>query len=121
MIQCSFVDGQDAEQIEAVVCFALANAEGRDFVELLLGVFDTIGWEATDPLTIWTIAMYADRFPMRLDENEGTVVFVTPETALHFSQTPLFRNEPHLVDLAQRRVAMPNRRKALDGEPYLGS
>ena len=120
MIQCNFVDEQDAEQIDEVVGFALSNTEGRDFVELLLGVFDTIGWDATDALTIWTIAMYADRFPMRLEEDGCTVVFVTPETALHFSQTPLFRNEPHLVDLAKRRVAKPNRRKALDGEPYLG-
>jgi len=116
-------DAQDWEQVNYVMMLALHIMEGKeemyDFVELLVGLLKSrLLWDETDPCTLAAVAVYADRFPMIVNE-KGEVFWAEPEDALDFSTDPVFTEDPFLVALAERRAARPDRQRALDGEPYL--
>lgn len=116
-------DDQDWAQVDYVVLLALhimEKNEGHHFVELLVHLLRSrLGWDETDPCTLAAVAVYADRFPRRVNE-DGSVFFDTPESVLALSQDPIFVYDDYLVSLARRRAACPDRRHAIDGEPYQG-
>lgn len=115
-------DEQDWKQVDYVMTLALFIMEknqGHHFVELLLSLLESrLLWEQTDPCTLAAVAVYADRFPRAVNE-DGSVHFDTPEKVLALSRDPIFWDDPYLVALARRRATRPDRRRAMDGEPYM--
>lgn len=88
-------------------------------MDLLTTALARLGWEKDDPATLWAVAVYADRFPAKVDV-AGEVRFAEPETVLRHSGEPVFWLDDHLVALARRRASMQGRRRAEPGEPYRG-
>ncbi|MEL6467754.1 MAG: hypothetical protein AAFQ58_22535 [Pseudomonadota bacterium] len=117
------IDAQDWEQIEYVLLLTLHIMEGKEdelhFLELFVNLINRrLLWDRDDENTVWAVAIFADRFPI-IHHDDGKILWGEPEDALVFSTTPVFWGEKYMVDLARRRAARPERRRALDGEPYM--
>lgn len=117
------VDAQDWEQIEYILLLTLFIMEGKEdefhFLELFVSLIGSrLLWDRDDENTVWAVAIHADRFPI-IHIKDGRILWGEPEDALTFSTTPIFWDEQYLVDLARRRAARPDRRRAKDGEPYM--
>lgn len=116
-------DEQDWATIQDAMRTALTIVEGEEhewhFLQLLVLILENeAGWPPDDPNTIWAVAVHCDRFPI-IHHDDGKILWGEPEDALVFSTTPVFWGERYMVDLARRRAARHDRRRALDGEPYL--
>ena len=117
------VEPDDWERIEYILVLTLFIMEGKEdefhfrrlFVRLLRR---RLGWRSDDYRVTWAVAVFADRFPIT-HARDGRVRWVEPEEALVYSVTPVFWDEPHLVDLARRRAARPDHRRAEERGPYL--
>jgi hypothetical protein len=118
------VEPDDWARIEYILVLTLHIMEGKEddfhfrrlFVRLLR---KRLGWKSDDYRVTWAVGIFADRFPIT-HGRDGRVRWVEPEEALVYSVTPVFWDEPQLVDLARRRASRPDRRRAKEGEPYLG-
>ena len=121
------VEPEDWERIEYILVLTLHMMEGREdeegmpsFRTLFLRLLRRrLGWRSNDYRVTWAVAVFCDRFPITEGRN-GRVYWVEPEEALVYSVTHLFWDEQHLIDLARRRAARPERRRAKEGELYVG-
>jgi hypothetical protein len=117
------IDAQDWEQVEYILVLTLFIMEGKEdefhFLELFVDLIHRrLLWDRDDENTVWAVAIFADRFPI-IHREDGKILWGEPEDALTFSTARIFWDELYLVDLARRRAARPDRRRAKDGELYM--
>lgn len=100
----------DAVRMETAVREACARGRRGVFHLDLTRGCATVGWPWDHPMTLWTIAVYANVFPTYWTERgmrrfDGRIVFMDPAQALRRSEVPLFLDDPDLIALAERRSA----------------
>lgn len=71
-----------------------------------------VGWGTFDPMTLWTIALYANVFPVNytpreIEATDGPLLFSEPGFALEYSTLGLFWKDCDLVNLAKKRAIAP--------------
>lgn len=69
----------------------------------------SVGWGPFDPMTLWTIAIYADVFPVsysprEIEAFEGPLIFAGAGFALEHSKVGLFWKDRDLVNLAKKHA-----------------
>ncbi|KHQ53595.1 hypothetical protein [Mameliella alba] len=117
------IDAQDWEQVEYILVLTLFIMEGKEdefhFLELFVDLIHRrLLWDRDDENTVGAVAIFADRFPI-IHRGDGKILWGEQEDALTFSTARIFWDELYLVDLARRRAARPDRRRAKDGELYM--
>lgn len=117
------IDARDWEQVEYILLLTLFIMEGKEdefhFLEPFVDLFHRrLLWDRDDENTVWAVAIFADRFPI-IHRDGGKILRGEPEDALTFSIAGIFWDELYLVDLARRRAARPDRRRATVGELYM--
>lgn len=106
------VSTRDAVKIGIAVREACEAATKGIFHRDLTEGCAEVGWPWQHPLTLWTVAIHANVFPVRHTPSdavsfEGPVVFGGPSFALNYSELGLFWDDPDLVGLARKRAAAP--------------
>ena len=71
-----------------------------------------VGWPWHHPMTLWTVAIYANVFPVRHTPRDalrfdGPLVVSGPRFTLKYSELRLFWDDPDLVGLAKKRAVDP--------------
>lgn len=108
------VSDDDAARIEVAVCMAIENNRTGLFHSDLIESGKAVGWKHDHPMTLWTVALYANVFPIIVpepaDQNHlGKIHFSTPDVALTQSLLKTFWRDRDLVCLALQRKAAPGR------------
>lgn len=108
------VSREDAALIEAAVYLTLLSNRTGIFHFDLIDSCRFIGWEIEDAMTLWTVALYANVFPILVPEatdqdHLGRIHFSMPDVALRRSQMEDFWGDRDLVCLALKRQAAPGK------------
>jgi len=108
------VSDDDAARIEAAVYTASANSRIGLFHSDLIESGKAVGWKLAHPMTLWTVALYANVFPIIVPEpadqdHLGKIHFSTPDVALSQSQLNFFWGDRDLVCLAMKRQKAPGK------------
>jgi hypothetical protein len=108
------VSREDAALIEAAVYLALVSSRTDIFHFDLIDSCRFTGWESDDAMTLWTVALYANVFPVLVPEAAdqdllGRIHFSIPDVALGQSQLEAFWGDRDLVCLALKRQAAPGK------------
>lgn len=103
---------EHATKIDQVVLLACSDSSIEIFQRDLSAACEKIGWRHDHPMTLWTVALYANVFPTHRTapdfyRYEGKLIFACPDVALHASEIELFWNDPDLVGLALKRSGAP--------------
>jgi hypothetical protein len=107
------VSREDAALIEAAVYLTLLSSSSIFHFDLIDSC-RFIGWEIEDKVTLWTVALYANVFPILVPETTdqdhlGRIHFSIPDVALGQSQLEVFWGDRDLVCLALKRQAAPGK------------
>ena len=108
------VSDDDAARIEVAVYMTIASNRTDLFHSDLIESSKAVGWTLEHPMTLWTVALYANVFPIIAPEpadqdHLGRIHFSTPDVALSQSQLKAFWGDCDLVCLALKRQAAPGR------------
>lgn len=108
------VSRKDTTLIEAAVYLTLLSSRTGIFHFDLIDSCRFIGWEIDDPMTLWTVALYANVFPVLVPEaadqdHLGRIHFSIPDVALGDSQMEAFWGDRDLVCLALKRQTAPGK------------
>ena len=108
------VSREDAARMEAAVYLTLLSSRSGIFHFDLIDSCRFIGWEIENTMTLWTVALYANVFPMLVPEatdqdHLGRIHFSMPDVALRQSQMEDFWGDRDLVCLALKRQAAPGK------------
>lgn len=103
------VPAHDAARVEIAVQASIAGSHYGVFQRDLTAGCAEVGWQYDHPMTLWTLALYANVFPacempheVRL--TDGLMHFAEPSVALEHSMIDLFWNDRDLVCLALKRL-----------------
>lgn len=102
------VSDKDAVRIEIAVRAAAAGSRFGIFQRDLTAGCAEVGWQYDHPMTLWTLALYANVFPVcemprEVRRTDGLIHFSEPSVALEHSKVDLFWNDRDLVCLALKR------------------
>lgn len=97
----------DAEGIADVVRTAayMERHLGWPLVEALVACCEAQGWPEWHRLSVWTVAGYANLFPLHRGYG-GRLVRDRPDRALRYAYEDFFWGDPVLVAVAARRAAI---------------
>lgn len=103
------VSPEQAAKIEQAVREACALETTGIFHRDLTKGCASVGWGTFDPMTLWTIAIYADVFPVGysprdIEASEGPLIFAGAGFALEHSKLGLFWNDNDLINLAKKHA-----------------
>lgn len=103
---------EQTTKIEQAVLLACLDSSIEIFQRDLSAACEKIGWRHDNPMTLWTVALYANVFPTHRTapdfyRYEGRLIFACPNLALQTSEIDLFWNDPDLVGLALKRGDAP--------------
>lgn len=117
-VKKSDVSAEDKGRIERAVMRIGGPRRSQVFHRSLSDACAQEGWPLEHPMTIWTVAMYANVFPvqrLRGDARavEGPIHFTGPDFALTNSKLDLFWGDAVLVALALKRRDAPGVDKML--------
>lgn len=103
------VSNEDAVRIEIAVQAAISGSHLGVFQRDLTAGCAEIDWPHDHPMTLWTVALYANVFPVcempcEVRRIDGLIHFAEPSVALEHSKINLFWNDRDLVCLALNRV-----------------
>ena len=102
----------DGTLIEFAVRAAIADCRVGIFQRDLVAGCASVGWQHDHPMTLWTVALYANIFPvcempLEVRCSDGLIHFAGPPVALEQSTLDLFWNDHDLVCLASKRANAP--------------
>lgn len=117
-VKKSDVSPENKDRIERAVMRIGGPRQNQVFHRSLSDACGQEGWPIEHPMTIWTVAMYANVFPVqRLSGDaravEGPIHFTGPDFALTNSKLDLFWGDAVLVALALKRRDAPGVDKML--------
>jgi len=103
------VSDKDAVRIGIAVQAAVEGSQFQIFLRDLTAGCAEIDWQHDHPMTLWTVALYANVFPVcemphELRRSDGLIHFAEPSVALEHSKMDLFWSDRDLVCLALNRV-----------------
>lgn len=103
------VSAHDAVRIDFAVQAAIAGSHFEIFQRDLTAGCAEIDWRHDHPMTLWTVALYANVFPVcemphEVRRTDGRIHFAEPSVALEHSKIDLFWNDRDLVCLALGRL-----------------
>ncbi len=106
------LSGEDAALIEIAVLAAIADSHFGIFQRDLVAACASVGWQHDHPMTLWTVALYTNIFPvcempLEVRRSDGLIHFAGPSVALEQSALDLFWNDRDLVCLALKRADAP--------------
>ncbi len=107
------VTNNDAARIEVAIYEAIADSKIGVFQRDLITGCATVGWPHDHPMTLWTVALYANIFPVckmprEVQRSDGLIHFAGPSIALTQSKFKLFWNDRDLVCLALKCTKAPD-------------
>jgi len=107
------VTDDDAARIEVAIYEAVADSKIEVFQRDLTTGCASVGWKHDHPMTLWTVAIYANIFPVcemprEVRRSDGLIHFAGPSIALKKSKFKLFWNDRDLVCLALKRTLAPD-------------
>lgn len=103
------VSDKDAARIEIAVQAAIADSRSGIFQRDLTAGCSEIDWPHDHPMTLWTVALYTNVFPIcemprEVRRTDGLIHFAEPSAAIEHSKLDLFWNDRDLVCLALKRL-----------------
>ncbi|WP_299653164.1 hypothetical protein [uncultured Tateyamaria sp.] len=106
------VSPEQAAKIELAVLKACELETTGIFHRDLTEGCASVGWGPFDPMTLWTIAVHADVYPIgytprEIEASDGPLLFSQPGFALEHSTLGLFWNDRDLINLAKKRAIQP--------------
>ena len=106
------VTDNDAARIEVAIHEAIADSKIEVFQRDLTTGCASVGWKHDHPMTLWTVAIYANIFPVckmprEVRRSDGLIHFAGPSIALKQSKFKPFWNDRDLVCLALKRTKAP--------------
>lgn len=106
------MSGEDAALIEIAVLGAISDCHIEVFQRDLISACASVGWQHDHHMTLWTVALYANIFPVcemprEVRRSDGLIHFAGPSVALEQSTIDLFWNDRDLVCVALKRADTP--------------
>ncbi|GAA6187646.1 hypothetical protein [Litorivita sp. NS0012-18] len=103
------ISDEDATLIEIAVRAAIADSRIGIFQRDLIAACASVSWQHDHPMTLWTVALYTNVFPMcemprEVRRYDGLLHFAGPSIALDHSTLDSFWNDRDLVCLALKRT-----------------
>ena len=103
----------DTARIEVAIYGAIADSKIEVFQRDLTTGCASVGWKHDHPMILWTVAIYANIFPVcemprEVRRYDGPIHFAGPSIALKQSKFKLFWNDRDLVCLALKRTKTPD-------------
>ncbi len=116
------ISDKDGRRMDLAVQLAIALREKRAFEDAIVAACEHLGWEANHSMTLWTVAVYCDRFPYVFFRcGDQSVRFAQPEAVFKICNDPIFWEDKPLVELARRRMNDVNRPRNANGTAYSGA